>query len=151
MIGLANLSPLVALAGALIGGVIDARTGLIPDRLTYPTIGILAVLSIALKNVPSLAQGMLSVGGSLLLLHLLTRGKGMGLGDVKLATCIGGGLGMSSGFVALALACILGGVVAAFRLYVKKDAPTTRMAFGPFLASGTFLVFTFGLVMVSQQ
>ena len=90
-------SALAALAGTLVAACVDVRTGLIPDTLTRTTA--LAALGCAIANgaVPLACGGAYAVGGALLALHLLTRGRGLGLGDVKLGTAIGIGFGPPRG------------------------------------------------------
>jgi hypothetical protein len=71
--------------------VIDAATGLLPNRITYPVFlvvaGLLLAASLGLGELGRLGRGLLaaaSVGGLFLLLALLAP-HGMGVGDVKLA------------------------------------------------------------------
>jgi prepilin signal peptidase PulO-like enzyme (type II secretory pathway) len=82
-------------------------------------------------------HGSVAVGGSLLLLHALTGGRGLGLGDVKLGTALGMALGPSSGLLATALAFVFGGIYGGWLLATKRAAPGTPVRFGPFIAAGT--------------
>lgn len=86
------------------------------------------------------------VGGIILLLllmvfYLLTRGKGMGLGDVKFAFPMGMLLGTTSGLIALYLSFIIGGLYSMGILLVGKAALKQKIAFGPFLIIGMMIVF----------
>jgi leader peptidase (prepilin peptidase)/N-methyltransferase len=128
---------LAALSGALVAAVVDARTGLIPDALTRSTA--LAALGFACANggVPLACGGAYAVGGTLLALHLLTRGRGLGLGDVKLGTAIGAGFGPSAGVCALGTAFVLGGAYASWLLLTRRARRGDAIRFGPFLAAGT--------------
>ena len=131
------LPALAALAGALAAAVADARTGLIPDAITRSAA--LTALGCALANgtAPIACGGAYAVGGSLLALHLLTRGRGLGLGDVKLGTAIGAGFGPSAGGFALGAAFVLGGAYASWLLLTRRARRGDALRFGPFLAAGT--------------
>jgi prepilin signal peptidase PulO-like enzyme (type II secretory pathway) len=131
------LPALAALCGTAAAAVTDARTGLIPDALTRTTA--LAALGCALANgvAPAACGGAYAVGGSLLVLHLLTRGRGLGLGDVKLGTAIGAGFGPVAGIVALGAAFVFGGAYASWLLLTRRARRGDAIRFGPFLAAGT--------------
>lgn len=129
---------LVALAGALAGAAIDARTGYIPNAVTRGTV--LAALALAAPSgLLMAATGGCVTGGALLVLYVLTRGRGLGLGDVKLATAIGAGLGPSCGLASLGAAFIAGGAYAALLLASGRARNGDAIAFGPFLAAGTLI------------
>jgi prepilin signal peptidase PulO-like enzyme (type II secretory pathway) len=80
----------------------------------------------------------------LLFLHLITKGKGMGLGDVKFAFFMGFFLGWPKIILALYLSFILGAVFGLFLLLLRQASLKQRIAFGPFLVLGTLLVFWWG-------
>jgi leader peptidase (prepilin peptidase) / N-methyltransferase len=92
----------------LVLAVIDAATGLLPNRITSPAFpvvaGLLLAASLGLGELGRLGRGLLaaaSVGGLFLLLALLSP-HGMGVGDVKLAPTLGLALGwLSWGTVAV--------------------------------------------------
>ena len=117
--------------------ITDARTGLIPDRISiggFLTICIISALHHTL--IPSLL-GAGVAGGSLGFLHLVTRGRGLGLGDVKLALAIGAALGPVLGLIALGLAFIFGACFAIALLLMRRISRGHEMYFAPFLAAGT--------------
>jgi leader peptidase (prepilin peptidase) / N-methyltransferase len=134
---LPSLPAVAALAGTLVAAAIDARTGLIPDALTRTTA--LAALGFACANgaAPLACGGAYAVGGALLALHMFTRGRGLGLGDVKLGTAIGAGFGPVGGLVALGTAFVLGGAYASWLLLTQRARRGDSIRFGPFLAVGT--------------
>ncbi len=138
---------LTALSGTVLAAVIDARTGLIPDALTRATA--FAALGCAAANgaAPLACGGAYAVGGSLLVLHLLTRGRGLGLGDVKLGTAIGTGFGPGAGLVALGAAFVLGGAFASWLLLTGRARRGDTIRFGPFLAAGTVAAAFFPAVL----
>ncbi len=79
-------------------------------------------------------------------LWLVTKGRGLGFGDVKYAVAMGLILGWPRILVAVFLAFILGSLVSLFLIFLKKKQFGQRIAFGPFLVVGTVLA----LVMGSQ-
>ena len=81
----------------------------------------------------------------MLLPYLLTRGRGMGYGDVKLAAFIG----LMSGFplvvVALLVGIIAGGLVAVFLLLSRMvKSRKAAIPYGPFLAVGAMVALIWG-------
>lgn len=127
---------LAAVAGTLVAAVIDARTGYIPNAVTRATA--VASFVLTLPSGPTRAAlGACVAGGLLLALHLLTRGRGLGLGDVKLGAAIGAGLGPWCGLAAVAAAFIIGGVYAVCLIARGRAGRHDAIAFGPFLAAGT--------------
>jgi leader peptidase (prepilin peptidase)/N-methyltransferase len=134
---LSALPALTALCGTCAAAVIDARTGFIPDRLTRLTTLLALGLAAASGAAPAACIGACVVGGALLALHLLSRGRGLGLGDVKLGTAIGAGFGATAGIAALGVAFVAGGAYAAWMLATRRARRRDAIPFGPFLAAGT--------------
>ena len=86
----------------------------------------------------------LAASGFLLFLHLITRGKGMGLGDVKLAIFMGLFLGLSKVILALYLAILTGAFLGVIMIGLKKAKFKQQIPFGPFLVLGTFVAWWWG-------
>jgi len=131
------LPALTALVGVCVAAAYDARTGFIPDRLTCATTLLALGLAAASGVAAAACQGACAVGGALLALHLLTRGRGLGLGDVKLGTAIGAGLGFRAGALALVVAFGAGALYAGWLLATRRARRHDAIPFGPFLAAGT--------------
>jgi leader peptidase (prepilin peptidase) / N-methyltransferase len=129
---------LVTLAGTLFAAGIDARTGLLPDSVTRTTACAALALAAADGAALAAASGACVVGGALLALHLGSRGRGLGLGDVKLGVAIGTGLGPPAGALALGAAFVLGATYALALLATGRAQRGDAIAFGPFLAAGSF-------------
>ncbi len=85
----------------------------------------------------------LIVMSPLLLVHVITKGKGMGFGDVKFAFITGFILNLWSGLGALYIGFVSGGIIGAFLLLTKQGRPKTKIAFGPFLIIGFYLMIFF--------
>jgi prepilin signal peptidase PulO-like enzyme (type II secretory pathway) len=82
----------------------------------------------------------LLVGGAIALffysLIFFTRGRGMGLGDVKLGFLIGFALGWPAAVTALFLAFLTGALVSTILILVRRKRFGDAVPFGPFLALG---------------
>jgi prepilin peptidase CpaA len=94
-----TLSPLLALIASLLAAAWDARTGRIPNGLTLPLIGVgLSLNGAAGANGLALAvAGLVACGFVPLLLYRVSRGRGIGGGDVKLFAGLGALLGPMKG------------------------------------------------------
>ena len=128
--------------------VIDARTRLLPNRITYPAfpvvLGLLVVASVGLGDLGRLARGLLAavaVGAFFLALALISP-RGMGLGDVKLAPTLGLALGwLSWGTVAVGVFAgfLLGGLAGLGAIAVLGLTRKSLLPFGPWLVTGALL------------
>ncbi len=77
-------------------------------------------------------------------LIFLTRGRGMGGGDLKLAAFIGLALGFYNGILAVFLAFITGSIIGIGLLIFKKRHLGQTIPFGPFLSLGAILAIYWG-------
>ncbi|PIZ63239.1 hypothetical protein COY16_02590 [Candidatus Roizmanbacteria bacterium CG_4_10_14_0_2_um_filter_39_13] len=131
----------------------DIRYQIIPDEMQIALLmlGILKVVSLSLflkgTSLIGLSQDLgmhilygVGVMSPLLLVFLITKGRGMGFGDVKLAFVMGLILGLLSGFLALYISFVVGGMVGGVLLLTKKGKRKTKIAFGPFLILGLYLM-----------
>ena len=80
---------------------------------------------------------------TLLIIVLFTRGRGLGLGDVKFAFVMGLLLGFPHVVIAFWLSFVFGGMVALVLLGLKLKKMTEAIPFGPFLILGTTLAIFF--------
>ena len=86
----------------------------------------------------------LVASGFLLILNLITKGEGMGMGDVKLAVFMGLFLGYPNIIVAFYVAFIFGAIVGIILMIFKKAKKKSQIPFGPFLILGTLVAWIFG-------
>jgi leader peptidase (prepilin peptidase)/N-methyltransferase len=142
------VAALLALMPAL--AVIDIRHRIIPNRIVYPALIAfpiaLAVIRLAGAdvNLVGAAIGLVSYGGGLFLIAVISRG--MGMGDVKLAALIGlvlGSLGVRYVGVAAGSAILLGGVGAIVALASGRGRKSA-IPFGPYLAAGAVVAGLWG-------
>jgi prepilin signal peptidase PulO-like enzyme (type II secretory pathway) len=82
-------------------------------------------------------------------LILITRGKGMGGGDMKLAIAMGSVFGWPDILFVAAFSFIIGSVFGIGAMIFKKEKLKSRIAFGPFLAASGLIVFMFGYGIVN--
>lgn len=164
----------LAFLALILISIIDYRQRIIPDELS----AFLALLGIAKIGVllyfdrvfPPLQQSLLQhyallgrywdgvlinhllgAAFALLLLGLIvliTKGKGMGLGDVKLGAALGLLFGWPDIFLLIVLAFLAGALVTLPLLVRKAKALKDTVPFGPFLAAGAALTFFFGYAIV---
>ncbi len=154
----AALSILLALA------LIDLEHGLILNRIVYPSLVAFLILSpfwselessrSFLGNEDMLASALNSLvaglGGFLFFFFIaLAYPSGMGGGDVKLAGLIGLMVGLPGVIVALWVAVVSGGVVAAALLLSGKKGRKDAIPFGPFLSMGAIVALLAGSNIVS--
>ena len=82
---------------------------------------------------------------SYMLLYLVSRGS-LGMGDVKFAFPLGlcvGWYSTDQWLVAIFVSFLIAGVVAVIGLVTKRMTRKSRLAFGPYMFFGTFLVCVF--------
>ena len=129
--------------------VIDLRHHRLPNRIVLPSYGVGAALLLGavLFGAPVVALvralvGMVVLFCFYLLLRLLSR-RGLGGGDVKLAGVLGLYLGWI-GWEALAIGAlagfVVGGVAGVLLLIARRADRRTRIAFGPAMLVGAWLV-----------
>lgn len=83
-------------------------------------------------------------GGFFWTLIIITKGKGMGGGDVKLGALIGLALGFPLSLVALILAFLLGAVISLILIALGKKHFGQSIPFGPFLVLGSLIALFWG-------
>lgn len=84
------------------------------------------------------------IGGFFLSLIIVTRGKGMGGGDVKLGAFIGIMLGFPNALLALILSFITGAIFSIGLVISGKKHFGQTIPFGPFLVSGSLIALFWG-------
>ena len=134
----------------------DIKKMLIPDRLIIPSIYIAIFYLIItavfkVEYIPLLWSFLTGglIGGFFLSLIIITKGKGMGGGDVKLGFFLGLVLGFRSGLLAVMLSFLLGALVSLFLIFAGKKHFGQSIPFGPFLAAGSLTALFFGKEILS--
>lgn len=130
----------------------DFKTGLLPDRYIFTgivgTCFYLAVNLVRFSNFNTFfvypLLSALALGGFFLLLIIVTSGKGMGGGDLKLSILIGLALGWPLSLIGVFLGFLTASGVSVMLLLSRQKTLKDALAFGPFLALGSYLAIVFG-------
>jgi leader peptidase (prepilin peptidase)/N-methyltransferase len=133
--------------------VIDLKTRLIPDRVTYPSIVVGIIFALLARQIVPGLIGMV-LGFCLLLFvalvgRLIFRKDAMGGGDIKLAAMVGMFLGWKLLLVGLFLAFLMGAVVGGIAMATGKKKRGSEIAFGPFIAVGSVLALFWGMKLLN--
>ena len=128
--------------------VIDFRTYEIPVGINI-FIGCLGAVRIVtdLNNWKEYVIGFFAVSVFLYLLYLITKGRGIGGGDIKLMAAAGLLLGWKNIILAFVLGCILGSVIHIIRM--KVAGAQKVLAMGPYLAAGIWIAGLYGQQMIN--
>lgn len=125
----------------------DLKYGIIPDKIIFPAI-LVSFLYLILNTQYSILPHLLSAIGACLFflaLFLVTKGRGMGFGDVKFAFLMGLILGFPNIIVGLYVAFLTGAMLGCILIvWRKKRLHGTTIPFGPFLVIGTLAAIFFG-------
>jgi len=161
----------------LLLSIVDFRHYIIPDGLNIfiAVLGVVFILFKIIGNYDFAFHGSLLSGYALFLsftqniflnhitgaaagavlfgtIIFVTRGRGMGFGDLKLASALGVFLGWPDIFFASIFAFLIGGIVSAPLLFsgpsallgTSKKTMKSVLPFGPFIVLGAATVFFFG-------
>ncbi|OGZ18491.1 MAG: hypothetical protein A2175_01915 [Candidatus Nealsonbacteria bacterium RBG_13_42_11] len=130
----------------------DLETYIIPDGVVYSAIGLAIFYNLLyslfiIQNSSFFIQAILSgLGASafFLAIFLISKGRWLGFGDVKLAALMGLFLGFPEILVALFLAFLIGAIIGVGMISAGRKKLSSEIPFGPFLVTGTFLALFFG-------
>ena len=126
--------------------IIDLEEQVIPDSLVFILLIPIYFLLILVPSLGVYSRVLFGLGSALflLLVHLLTKGKGMGLGDVKLALLGGTLLGWPYTYIWMFASFLTGALVGIILILTGKAGFGKRIAFGPFLVFSLLIVLFFG-------
>lgn len=119
----------------------------IPDEIIFPTMIISLIFNFFNFSISQFFNFLISglvFGGFFWFLYLITRGKGMGFGDVKLSLLIGLILGYPKITIVFYLAFLTGALVGVILILLGKKKFGDHIPFGPFLAGATLIAFLGG-------
>lgn len=134
----AHVALLLIVVAALAGcSAADLACGALPDAFTLtPLVAVLAFAAFARDSMPALAAALVALpfaAGA-----LLSHGRGLGWGDVKLAALGGALLGAGGAALAFTLAAL-----AAYAVARATGGTRRPVAFGPYLAATIALTLPF--------
>ncbi|MFD1736026.1 prepilin peptidase [Bacillus salitolerans] len=126
--------------------VSDIAYMLIPNKILLFFLPVLIMLRIFIPLDPwwDPLAGAFTGFGLLLLIAIVTKGNGMGFGDVKLFFVIGIVLGVQNVLLTFFLASLLGAVIGGIALLAKVIKRKQPIPFGPFIALGAIISYYFG-------
>jgi len=146
-------------SGLVVVFFVDLEHQIIPDEIVIPLIVLFSLYRLfpLLTSPPRpLISEMgeagrflpfIAAAGSFVLfysVYALTKNKGMGFGDVKLAFLMGLVLGWPKTAVAFYLAFLTGAIFGVILILLGKAKLRQKIAFGPFLSFSTIAVFLWG-------
>jgi len=125
--------------------VYDFKHYLILDKVTLPALAVVFLFNFLLGY--SLVNLLLAGGlifGFFLFQFIISRGKWIGGGDLRLGFLMGAMLGWPKALVALFLAYISGAVIGLILVVLKKKELSSPIPFGTFLTAATLITLLFG-------
>lgn len=138
--------------------VFDLKHYIIPDEVVFPAIGVSFLLlildSVAAQGGFDLLRVLDFIGAALFaagffqFLIIITKGKGMGGGDVKLGFLLGLTLGLSNTLLALFTAFLSGAIVGIILITQGKKKMKSMLPFGPFLIFGFLVSYFYGSAII---
>lgn len=136
--------------------VFDLKHYIIPDKIIFSAIFIVLLFRILeliqnsnfkIQNLNPAFTG-LGAAGFFLFIVLVSRGRWMGFGDVKLAFLIGLFLGFPNILIALFFAFLIGAIIGVGLILAKRKTLKSEVPFGPFLVTGTFIALFWSPVII---
>ncbi len=125
---------------------IDIFDGIIPDIILL-SLGICGFLFNLFTNFGKIPVFIISGVGAFLfflLLAVFTKGKGMGMGDVKFVLVMGILLGFPGIVISIYIAFVSGALFSILLIFLRRKKLKSTIAFGPFLALGTISTLLWG-------
>jgi len=138
--------------------VYDLKHYLIPDVIIYPaivlafgfrTLDLFRIWDLGFRIWLDYVLAALIGGAFFLIIVLISRGRWMGIGDIKIGILMGLILGTSNLFTALFLAFFSGALVSIILLILNKKTLKSEIPFGPFLVGATFITIFWADVLIN--
>ncbi|MCD6550223.1 prepilin peptidase [bacterium] len=137
----------------------DLKHFIIPDKIIYPAIVsaflyqvfLATRLSSNIESVDSILRAVFAgfcAGGFFLFIYLLSQGKWMGFGDVKLAVFLGFLVSWPNILVALFFAFLIGAIIGIILILFRKRSLKSEVPFAPFLVAGTLIALFLGTKLI---
>ena len=137
----------LALFGTLLSiFIIDFEHQIIPDDFVFAGI-LFALLLPNFSFFNNLLAGFLTAS-FLVLIHIVTKGRGMGLGDVKFAVLGGAIIGLALSPIWMLLAFLTGAAAGIILILSKKAGLKSKIAFGPFLVASIPITLLYGDMLI---
>lgn len=138
----------LCVSALIVIAVIDFRTFEIPLGCNLFIGGLgMARLLLDFSGWKDQMIGLLAVSGLFGFVYLITRGRGIGGGDIKLMAAAGFLIGWQKILLALAIGSIAGSVIHVTLMKLKNK--NRILAFGPYLAFGIFCAMLYGNELIA--
>jgi len=125
--------------------VYDATTYLVPDQISLPAIVVIAALNLfSGASAAMLAVGAVLGGVWFLLQFVISRGRWVGGGDVRLGVLVGALLGYPGIIIGLAFAYLGGSLIAAVLLLLGRKRFGSRLPFATILLPAALAAWLWG-------
>ena len=130
--------------------MIDIDHMLLPDSITLPLLWLGLIFNLGGTFVPLADAVIGAIGGYLSLwavywaFKLATGREGMGYGDFKLLAALGAWMGWQLLPVVILLSSLLGAVLGALLLYLRRRSHDIPIPFGPYLAIAGWIALFWG-------
>lgn len=137
---------LIIIVFLIFSAAFDLKYMILPDFSTVILIICGLVLLVGTRHGACLQNIIVALGASgfLLILNLITKGNGMGIGDVKLALFMGLFLGYPKTIIAFYVAFIVGAIFGLILMFFKKATKKSQVPFGPFMILGILVAWWWG-------
>lgn len=136
--------------------VYDYQYSYILDRFTFPAMILAVLFNMTLPDpwpylsVPiSMIIGALILGGFFFLQYIVSGGRWIGGGDIRMGILMGLWLGLERGFLATLIAYVLGALIGIGLLVLRRKQLESHIPLGTFLALGTFIGMIWGWEIIS--
>lgn len=137
--GLDSIETSVTFAISAVAAMTDLRCGYVFDRVLLAGGAPLIALEAAHGTLQAALIGSVAGASAMAIPWALSRARGIGLGDLKLAGVLGCALGPYGALRALWFAFVVGALVAVASIVVRRDRHQRALPFAPFLALGAML------------
>ena len=131
--------------------IYDLKHFILPDSILIPAI-LIALGYVYIFNYSMLFNYVFSglgVSAFFLAIFLISRGKWIGFGDVKLGLLIGLLIGFPNVLVSIFFSFLVGAIVGLTLIVLKKKKLKSAVPFGPFLIFGIYFSLFFGEYLVN--
>jgi prepilin signal peptidase PulO-like enzyme (type II secretory pathway) len=141
-----TIAAALACIALVVGAFADARTGYLFDAITFPAALVTAILAVATGSASQATAGVALLVGIFGAVAIVSRGRAIGLGDVKAMYAIGAGFGPAKAMFVLFAASLSGLAAAALsrRISGSEHSTLREIPFGPHLAIGSSLALIAG-------
>lgn len=125
--------------------VYDLKYYLILDKITFPAIAIAFIFNFLLGfSLANILIGAIIGGSFFLIQFLISKGRWIGGGDIRLGVLMGVMLGWKMVILAIMIAYVIGASFSIILLISKKKSLKSQIPLGTFLSAATIIVMLYG-------